>query len=169
MKNTNIKLKIGALALMAGLYSTAAVAETADGVAAATVIQPLVLTATQTMFFGTVAPNSVAAGTLSMDNTGAVTSGDLDVITAAGTTLQFTIQGEAAQAYTLGIANGLLGDGGVNTMAIVITGNDAVALTGAAVTVIVTGDLSVGASQPAGNYTTAAGNGTPIVITANYN
>lgn len=171
MKNTNVQLKIGAIALMAGLYSTGAVAETADGVAIATVIEPLILTATQTMDFGTVASNSVG-GTLSMDNTGAVTSADLDVISALGQTLQFTIEGEAAQAYTLGIADGVLSDGAGHTMAITITGNDddgSIAVSGVPETVTVTGDLTVGASQFAGSYSTGNAGGNAIVITANYN
>jgi hypothetical protein len=173
MKNKNIKLKTGVIALLAGLYNTGAVAETTNGVAVASVIEPLILAATQTMDFGTVASNSTG-GTLSMDSAGAVTSATLDVISATGSTLQFTIQGEAGQAYTLNIADGVLSDGGspANTMALTITGNDdngSLAASGVPETVTVTGDLTVGASQAAGSYSTANSGGTAIVITANYN
>lgn len=170
MKKTNIQLKIGAAAILAGLYSAGAVAETKDGTAIATVITPLIINNLVTMDFGSIASGS-AGGTLSMDAAGAVTvaSGDADVVGGgAGTALAFDITGEAAQAYTLSVGNGVLSDG-TNTMAITTDAVAAPALTGAAVTVTVTGDLTVGASQVAGAYSTANAGGTPITITANYN
>ena len=53
-------------------------------------------------------------------------------------------------------------------MAVTITGDDRPAtLDGTVQTVTAIGDLSVGANQAKGNYSTA--NGTPIVITIDYN
>jgi len=171
MINTNIRLKVGVIALMAGLYSTGALAETKDGTAIATVITPLVINNLVTMDFGTIASGS-AGGVLSMDGTGAVTvaSGDADIIGGgAGTALAFDISGETGQAYTLTVGNGVLSDGGGNTMAITTDAVVAPGLTIAAQTVTVSGDLTVGASQAAGNYSTANAGGTAITITANYN
>ena len=158
---------------MAGLYSTGPAAETQSGVAIATVITPLVITNLVTMDFTTIAAGS-AGGVLTMDAAGAVTvlSGDANVIGAgAGTALAFDISGETAQAYTLTVGNGVLSDGLAipNTMAITTDAVVAPSLTIAAQTVTVSGDLTVGASQAAGSYSTANAGGTPITITANYN
>jgi hypothetical protein len=171
MKNKKLQFKIGVIAIMAGLYSTGAVAETQNGTAVATVITPLVINNLVTMDFTTISAGS-AGGVLSMDATGAVTvaSGDADVIGGgAGTALAFDISGETGQAYTLSVGNGVLSDGSGNTMAITTDAVAAPGLTVAAQTVTVSGDLTVGASQTAGSYSTANGGGTPITITANYN
>jgi len=170
MKNPNIQLKIGALALMAGLYSAGAVAETQNGTAIATVITPLIINNLVTMDWTTIS-SGTAGGTLSMAGGGAITviSGDADVIGGgAGTELAFDISGANAQAYTLTVGNGVLSDG-TNTMAITTDAVTAPSLTPAAQTVTVSGDLTVGASQVAGSYSTANAGGSPIVITANYN
>jgi len=168
MKKTNIKLKVGGLAVIAALCSTGAVAETQNGVAVATVITPLVINNLVTMDFTTIASGS-SGGTLAMDNAGAITpSGDAIVIGGGGgTPLGFDITGEASQAYTLTVGDGVLSDG-TNTMAIAMDAVPATPLTGSAQSITVGGTLTVGASQPAGSYTTNAP-GTPIVITANYN
>lgn len=173
MKNTNIQFKIGALALIAGLYSTGVVAETASGTATATVIQPLVLAVTSPMDFGSVAAGA-AASTLSVAVGGAVTEtggGDAVVINGTGSALAFTITGLSGQTYALTIDDGILDDGAGSgaPMAVTITGDDRPAtLDGTAQTITVTGDLDVAAGQVAGDYSTATG-GTPILITANYN
>lgn len=170
MKNTKVSLKIGVLALIAGLYSTGAVADTANGDASAVVIQPIVLAVTSAMDFGSVAAGA-AASTLSVDAAGTVTNtgGDAVVINGTGSALAFTITGLNGQTYSLSIANGVLDDGSGNQMNVAITGDNRPAtLDGTAQTITVTGDLSVAAGQTAGTYSTATG-GTPILITANYN
>ncbi len=173
MKKTNKQLKVGALALIAGLSSTAAVAETADGVAITTVITPLIINNLATMDFTTIS-SGTNGGVLTMDAAGAVTvlSGDADIIGAGtGAALAFDISGEASQAYTLTVGNGVLSDGLAtpNTMAVTTDAVTAPTLTVAPQTVTVSGDLTVGGSQPAGSYSTANTGGTPIAITANYN
>ena len=171
MKKTNIQLKIGAMALMAGLYSAGAVAETQNGVATANVITPLVISNLVAMNFGDIAAGSLG-GDITMAAGGGltVTAGDADIIgPTTGTPLTFDITGEALQAYTLTVSDGVLSDGGIETMAVATTSPAGPALTGAAVSVEVTGVLTLGASQPAGIYSTANGGGTPITITANYN
>ena len=93
MKNTNKQLKIGALALMAGLHSTGAVAETQNGEAIANVITPLTITNLLAMNFGDVASGSLG-GDITMAAGGGmtVTSGDADIIGATtGTPLTFDI------------------------------------------------------------------------------
>ena len=170
MKSTNLTLKLGAVALLAGLYSSATVAETASGTAIASVITPLVINNLVTMDFTTIAAGSTG-GVLTMDAAGAVTvlSGDADVIGGgAGAALAFDISGEPAQLYTLTVGNGVLSDG-TNTMNITTDAVTPPSLTIAAQTVTVSGDLTVGASQASGTYSTANAGGTAITITANYN
>lgn len=170
MKNRNKQLKIGALALMAGLYNTGAVAETLSGVATANVIQPLVISNPVAMDFGDIASGS-AGGDITMASGGAMTAtGDADIIApTTGTPLTFDITGQATQAYTLTVSDGVLSDGGIGAMAVATTNPAGPALTGVAVSVEVTGVLTLGALQPAGAYSTANAGGTPITITANYN
>ena len=105
MIKANKQLKVGALALMASLYSTGIVAETANGVAITTVITPLIINNLVTMNFTTIA-SGTNGGDLTMDDAGAiVTSGDADVIGAGGTALSFDISGAASQAYTLTVGD----------------------------------------------------------------
>jgi hypothetical protein len=172
MHITNIKLKAGVMVLLAGLYSNAALAETAEGVATANVITPLVISNLVTMDFGDVASGSLG-GDITMASGGglSVTAGDADIVGAAtGIPLTFDITGEANQAYTLTVSDGVLAKltDDTQTMAITTTNPSGPVLTGGADAVEVTGILTLGPSQAAGSYSTANTGGTPITITANY-
>ncbi len=102
MKNTNIQLKVGGLALMAGLCSSSAVAETQTGVAVATVIEPIAITAPSTMSFNTIAGSSTAGTIVMAAGGGLSATGGADIIgSAAGTSLTFNVTGEATTAYTV--------------------------------------------------------------------
>ena len=172
MKHTN-KQKVAALALMTGLYSAGAISDTLDGVATATILEPVTLTIGATMSFGSVASGGNAT-TVSVDAAGAVTApagaGNAVVTSAAGAALTFDVQAATGVAYVLNIADGALdtaGGSAIGPMAVTNFGDDASLLgTGAPETVTVTADLSVGALQDAGSYSTA--NDTAIVITADY-
>ena len=172
MKNTNTQLKVGALALIAGLFSTGAVAETQTGIATATVLEPLIIGVPAVMSFNTISGGS-AVGTIVMASGGGLTStGDADIIgSTAGTALTFTITGETDTAYTVSTAGATLSNGAAgDIMALALsapTGN--ASLSGGSDTIEVVGTLSLIASQPSGAYTTDSGVGAvPITITANY-
>jgi hypothetical protein len=172
VNNKNIQHKAVAMALLAGLYSSVSVAETATGVATANVITPLVISNLVTMDFGDVASGS-SGGDITMASGGglSVTAGDADIVgSTTGTSLTFDITGEANQAYTLTVSDGVLANASnsLQTMDIATTDPAGPTLTGGADSVEVTGVLSLGAEQASGSYSTANTGGTPITITANY-
>lgn len=142
------------------------------GTATTTAFKPISVVLGATMDFGTIAAGSNPTA-VSVNAFGLVTApagpGNAVVTISAGAALTFIINGENGLLYNLTVADGSLDDGGVGApMAVTITGDDRPAtLNGADQTVTVTADLSVGASQAKGTYTT--GMGVPIVITINYN
>lgn len=170
MKKQRQYMKIGLAAVLASLYGSSLTAATFNGVATANVIAPLVLAQTTNITFGTVAVGT-GGGTVVLDTAGARTvTGDANAIAGgAGAAGVFTINGENAQAYTMSIAAGVLSDGGGNTMSVGTYTYTPPALTGAAVAFNVGATLTLGASQPAGAYSTANAGGTAVVVTANYN
>ena len=172
MMNRSKQLKAGALALLAGLYSATAFSASINGVANATILEPVTLTPGAAMSFGTIAAGSNAT-TVSVDSAGNVTApagaGNAVVTVAAGAALTFDIQAANGVGYTVSIADGVLDTVGGSgaTMTVSNFAHSASGTgTGAAETVTVTADLAVGANQPAGSYSTA--NDTAIVITADY-
>lgn len=172
MKKSNLVLKAGVAALLASVYSTGASADVINGNATANVIAPLLLAETTAMNFGDVA-GGTDIGTVILDTAGGRTvTGDASAL--AGTTAAagaFTIQGEAALAFTLSVTGtATLSDGGTNTMTVDTFTETGTALTlnGAAQTFKIGGTLHIDASQPAGVYSTATG-GAPFTVTANYN
>ena len=172
MKNTNIQLKVGGLALMAGLCSSSAVAETQTGVAVATVIEPIAITAPSTMSFNTIAGSSTAGTIVMAAGGGLSATGGADIIgSAAGTSLTFNVTGEATTAYTVTTNSpAVLTDAaGLNPMSLALvapTGD--LGLTSGSDAIEVVGTLSLAINQPAGSYSTANTNGTVITITATY-
>lgn len=168
----NQYLKLGLAALMASIYSSGVSADVISGNADATVIAPLLLTEVTPMDFGTLA-GGTAAGTVVMDTASArTTSGGATALASApGTAGAFTIQGAVGQAYTLTISGtATLTDlGGGNPMTANAFTNNAVALTGGVDAFAVGATLNVGASQPAGSYSTANPSGGTFTLTANYN
>lgn len=173
MKKTNQLAKLGLAALMTSIYSTGVSADVINGNATATVLAPLLLVETAAMNFGSVAGGS-SAGTVVMDLLGArsTTGGATALASAPGTAGQFTIEGAAAQAFTLTVsASATMQDGSGNSMTVdTFTENgSAVTLSGPGVpdAFQISGTLNVGASQVAGGYTTVGF--TPFTVTANYN
>ena len=165
----NTKLKISAVALLAGIYSANALADVQNANATATIVVPLTITNIIPMDFGSIAVGT-ASDTISVNAAGNVTAAGTAVVTdAVGAPLKFDITGVNLLTFSLTYVDGVLDDGTGNTMAVTITGDDRpAALNGAAQTVTAVGDLAVGFPQPDGDYSTATG-GTPIQITANYN
>ncbi|RKZ56244.1 MAG: hypothetical protein DRQ44_16910 [Gammaproteobacteria bacterium] len=162
----NVKLKIGALAVIAGLYSAGASAETATGVATANVLTPLVIDSLITMDFTDIA-GGTSGGTLIMDDAGGVTTtGDAIVIGGGGgTALGFDVTGENGQTVIISVSDGVLNNGG-NNMNLAMAAVAPLSTDGSAQSVTVGGTLNVAAGQAGGAYTTATG--TAVTITANY-
>ena len=172
MKNTNTQLKLAAVALMAGLYGTSAVAASLNMDATATILDPVVLAAGANMDFGTIASGANAT-TVSVSAAGTVTApagaGNAVVTNSAGAAMTFDVTAANGIAYVLSIADGVLDTaaGAATTMTVTNFGDDAsLTGTGAVETVTVTADLLVGANQEGGAYSTA--NDTAIAITADY-
>ena len=109
MKKSNIQLKVGVLALLAGLYSTGIIAASVNGQADAEIVQPIALAITNNMDFGSVAAGTLAS-TINVDDGGVVTNagGDAVVINNTGSALTFTITGANGANYVLSVGNGVL-------------------------------------------------------------
>lgn len=170
MKNTNRKLKIGALAVIAGLYSAGALAEAVDGIATATVITPLTINNLATMTFNTISPGTLG-GSLVMDDAGGVVGiGDAFVVGGGGgTALGFDITGESGQTIIISVSNGVLSNGvAADDMALTMGAVPNLLLTAGPDSVAVGGVLTLPAGQTAGAYSTAGATGTAVTITANY-
>ena len=174
MRKSNRLVKLGLAALAASMVSTSANADVIPGNATATVITPLILVEATPMNFGTIAGGS-SAGTVALDLLGArvAAGGATALASAPGAAGQYTIQGQAAQAFTMTLTtDAVLGDGLGNTMGLaaasLLENGNLVVLDGTAQAFQISGTLSVGALQPAGAYSTTTG-GTPFTITANYN
>jgi len=173
MKHTNKQLKIGALALVAGMYSAGVQSANTTIEASAIILEPVAITGEIDMVFGTIASGENAT-TVSIAADGTVSAlvanGNAVVTVPGGTSLKFDVQAANGKAYILNIADGVLDDGGTGAaMAVNNLQHDQGGTptgTGAAVTVTVTADLIVGANQEGGTYSTT--NGTAIAITANY-
>ena len=172
-------LKVGLVALMASIYSNSASADVITGDAVANVIIPLQLTEVSPMNFGTIAPDLLAATTVTL-TPGAGRTGTATLLTGPTTAAlgKFTIEGDAAQTFNIAItvtgaaANVLLSDGGGNTMTLTgLTENSSGtgALTGGVDAFDIGGTLNVGINQAAGSYSTANAGGVTFDVTANYN
>lgn len=170
----NVKLKLGALAVIAGLYSAGASAETAPGEATANVITPLTITAVQIMDFGDIS-GGTNGGTLTMADGGGITEGGDAIQIGAlntGTPLGFSITGENLYSVVISINNitppPVLSNGLGGTMALAMNTVPDLATTGVAIPITVGGILTVNLGQAGGAYSTDTAGGQPVVITANY-
>ena len=175
MKKSNLVLKAGVAALLASVYSSGVSADVIDGNASANVIAPLLLVETTAMNFGDVA-GGTSTGTVVLDLTGARTvTGDANALASgAGAAGEFTIEGAAGLAFTLSVTGtatltNLAGDS--MTVDTFTENGSAVTLTGTGTPdgFQIGGTLNIGASQPAGAYSTLNAGGAAFTVTANYN
>ena len=177
MKTTSNKVLLGTTTLLAmGVSGQVANAATDQVDIQAIIVDPVQITATQVLNFGTLS-ESGAGGTAVVDNAGAITTGG--AVTSIGGTIQqgiFNLKGGIGlQVDVTGPANAVISAGGNNTMVVdqfTINGANgtinATAFTNVMVAATDTGfdvggRLTVGAGQAAGTYT-----GT-VTLTANYN
>ena len=173
MKMNKKLLVLSATFALAAQFDSIATAAEATGDAIAVVITPLTITADPLpMSFGTIAGGSNSS-TILMSTAGALTpSGDAQIIgAAAGTPGKFTITGEGSQNVTVSVplSATLTGDDvGASTMTIALAPTTVTQIpVGGTVDLLIGGTLSIGANQPAGNYSTATG-GNSYNVTVNY-
>ena len=172
-------LKVGLVALVASIYSNGASADVISGNAAAKVIIPLELIEVTAMNFGTVAPDKLAATSVTLTpglgRTGTATLLAGPTVASLG---KFTIKGDLSQTFNIAISvtggapNVLLSDGAGNTMTLTALTEDSDplgALSGGADAFDIGGTLNLGINQAAGVYSTASGGGVTFDVTANYN
>ncbi|MFO7592973.1 MAG: DUF4402 domain-containing protein [Pseudomonadota bacterium] len=163
-------------ALIAG-GSSAVSAASADGSATATVIEPVSVTETTPLAFGSLAVGA-GGGDVIIDTAGTATSsGDVELISSSTTSqATFTITGEPDAAITVSLDgtgaqldDGTPGGDGTPMQLGGLTDSGLPAtLTGGSVTFDVGATLTVNANQAPGAYSTATGDGSPYSVTVNY-
>ena len=138
----------------------------------ATSIVPLSISETVPMDFGTIA-GGLVPGTVVLSTGGSRSaSGDVQLLaTGPGSAATFSITGEPGQTYALSYGNGVLANGGGAQMSVSgFTDNAPGTIPGSSSDSFQVGaTLNVGSNQPAGNYSTTGGGGSPYTITINYN
>lgn len=143
-----------------------------SGTASATSFTPLSITETVPMNFGTITGGSVA-GTVVLDTGGGRASTvDIQLLASGpGNAASFQVSGEPNQAYTLAYGDGVLANASGQQIGLsAFTDNSSGTIPGTGSDTFQVGaTLSIGASQPAGLYSTTNGGGTPYTVTINYN
>jgi hypothetical protein len=98
------KMLASAAALIAVATAGAASAATADAGAGAKIVAPLEITRTADLYFGTIAPSTTVADTVSVAADGARKCGPaLTCLTSDHTAAAFTVTGEADAFYTISL------------------------------------------------------------------
>ncbi|MCP4432629.1 MAG: DUF4402 domain-containing protein [Gammaproteobacteria bacterium] len=172
MKKQSKLFKAGMMTVVAGMIGTTANADVVDGSAVANLVAPLSIVENIPMNFGTLS-GGPALGTVILTTAGArTTTGDAEILAIGGGAAgDFTITGDPGRAYTISFsASATISDGGGNTMNVDnFSDTSTGTLPAATETFQVGATLNVGASQPAGAYSTANGGGSAYTITVNYN
>ena len=161
------------LAMLTGSQSDAA---SNTFIGTATIIAPLAIAKTgggDDLQFGSVAASATNPGTVTVDTAdGRLAGGNAQLAGGTATSLDITLTGTATLTYLFAaIPNGVLSDGGGNTMIVNTFTNDCTGTIpgGGTEDCQVGGTLQVAAAQVAGAYSTANAGGTPISITVDYN
>ena len=171
MKNMKKVLVLAIVILGFAASSFAQVTATAS--TTATIITPIAIAKTVDMNFGNIAVSPTIAGTVILPTTGArtLTGGvTLPVVTGTVTAASFNVTGDGTSTYSITLPSSSITLTGVpsGTMAVqsfVSNPSGTGTLTAGAQTIKVGATLTVGAAQPAGVYTNAAG----LFVTVNYN
>lgn len=160
-----------AIVMMAGFSNRVMAQVSATATATATIITPIAITKTVDMNFGNVAvsgtPGTVV---LAPAGTRGITGGaTLPAVPGTVTAATFTVTGLGTSTYSITLpSTDLTITSGGNTMlvnAFTSTPSPSGALVAGTQDILVGATLNVGASQPAGTYTS----GTPFTVTVNYN
>lgn len=140
---------------------------TATATATAVIVSPITIAQVNDMNFGNIIADA-DGGTVVLVPAGTRTLTGLTSPSLPGTVnaASFTVTGLADAAYTVTLPASHTISSGANNMTVDTFTSDAGAtITGGSVTVNVGATLNVGASQPAGTYTS----GTGFSVTVNYN
>jgi hypothetical protein len=138
----------------------------------ATSIVPLSIAEISAMDFGTIAGGSFPGTViLSAGNSRIPTGGVQLLASGPGSAGTFQVTGEPNNLYSLSFNDGVLSDGGSESMTVTsFTDNSAGTIPGLGpATFQVGATLNVGSNQPAGTYSTSIGGGNPYTVTINYN
>jgi hypothetical protein len=173
--------KFFAIATVMLAFTAATFAQSATGLAVATVVTPLTITAGTSLNFGSIVGTAVGGTvTVGLTNNRTGTAALITMALPAPTSATFDVAGSPAATYSIALPAGsvTIGDGAAgHTMSVgTFTSNPAAGvgtgtLSGAgAQTIIVGGTLTVGASQAPGSYASNASNGSnDFTVTVNYN
>ncbi len=176
MKKLNRLFKPGVIVALISMASTTANADVVDGSAVATLISPLSILENAAVNFGTVSGGPAAGSVILTTANARSTTGDAQLIGTDGTAGAFTVTGESGQAVIVTFSATATISDGTNTMEVnsfrnTLTAdelNGSATLSAASVPFQVGATLVVGASQPAGDYSTASAGGVPYTVTINY-
>lgn len=158
MNATNKRLISGlAAAVLAGIYTQAAVAADVTGTATANVLAPLTITQKYAMDFGDVAGDTASATTVVLSNAGATSSVDGAYTGGTPKAGEFDVTGGDNLAYSITLPSGAVTlTSGSNSMTVDTFNHDVVgspALDGSGKhTFKVGATLNLGAAQAAGVY-----------------
>ncbi|MFT5218604.1 MAG: hypothetical protein ACI9LO_001314 [Planctomycetota bacterium] len=171
MKVQKSLLKLSVALTFTGLVGASAYAASEPGTASAELIAPLTISENTPIDFGTLAAGpSASVIAMSSAGTRTLSSGDAELITSdAGNAAIFDVTGAGTSIYAISFSASATVESGSNLMT--VNGfSSSIGLTGGLIagaqSFNVGANLNVGASQPAGTYTTA---GSPYTVTVNYN
>jgi hypothetical protein len=167
---TSFKLfALGMILAGFGVNANAQVGTTATAEASATIVTPIAINKNVDLAFGNVAVNNLAGTVVLATDASRTVSGGVTVPASTGTVTaaQFTVTGVAGYAYTFTVPTTATTVSYLtNTMTVdAFTHSSTGVLTSGTEVVKVGARLNVGATQPAGVYTSA----TPFTVTVNYN
>lgn len=173
MTKCNLFPKLAIVVALASVYGNVALAADFSGSATASVVVPLSISEDTPMNFGSLGAGPVG-GTVVLDQAdGVSTTGDVNHLGGAIASGDFTITGEPSATYIISYGNGSLDTNPASGAAMSVSGINSSASgtigVGGTEAIIVGGTLNVNGGQPAGNYSTGLGLGSPYTITINYN
>ena len=169
MKSSNRFALLATAVVALSSLSSVAMAATATGTANANVLQPIAISAVNTLEFGSFAANT--AGTVVIPSTGARSQTGGVVLSSFGTAARpasFNVIGTGNATFGITYPSGITVANGANSMAVsFVAAGAANATTGTlsagAVTISVGAVLTVAAAQAAGVYTTTY----PLIVEYN--
>jgi hypothetical protein len=161
----NSVTKISAAAALSAIVFTGsqALAASATGSASATIAQPIAVSETTSLNFGTVTTSASAGTAVVSTASGLTTTGGVAAFGGTPSAAAYSVTGEGSSAFTVSLPTTATISSGANTMTVdTFTHNAGAALSGGSATFNVGATLNVGANQPSGAYT-----GT-YTVTVNY-
>jgi hypothetical protein len=173
--------KLFTLATVMIAFSVATFAQSATGLALATVVTPLSITAGASLNFGSIVGTAVGGNVIvDLTNTRSGPAALITMALPAPTSATFSVSGQPNATYSIalpagsvtigtGVAGQTMSVGSFTSNPVAGVGSGLLSGTGAQ-TIIVGGTLAVGAGQAPGTYRSDASNGSnDFTVTVNYN